>query len=86
MDKQKAERPSVENETSKANRTDVKGPALMRDNAKAVGNMRENTGKPWDQRDWEQMRKDDAARSRYGDHNQLNGGGTYKRGAIYNED
>ena len=84
LDTQKTERSTVESETSKANCIYVTPPALQRDNAEAVANCRDNHGRPWDQRQGDYS-KDYRARDKYGDHSQMNGGKTYKRGDIYNE-
>lgn len=86
MDNQKAQRPTVESETSRANRIKVKPPSLLSANAEAVANCRDNKGKPFEATDWEQRQKDYKARDKYGDHNQMNGGGTYRRGDVYDDE
>lgn len=80
-----ADRPNVENTTSKANRIDVRQPSLLSSNAAATARLHANQNKPWDQRDWQQEHKDRQTTEKFGEHFRVNGGRTFGKGDVYDE-
>lgn len=85
MNNQKVERPNVENETSKANRINVRSKTIDGAAAVASAGFQDDKGKPWADRDFRQRLKDMTAQERFMGHAQTNGGGSYKKGDIYDE-